>query len=93
MKVINHHHRKLDKNRNNHSRSNQTEVQSFDHIHERHRHRHRQSDRDIRDDNHFFNVENDFHNNEQETSLFETHYEDHDLLKKNREIRFRFERN
>jgi hypothetical protein len=91
MKVINHHHRKLNKNRNNHSRSNHAKVQSFDHIHERHRHR--QSDRDIRDDNHFFNVENDFYNDEQKTSLFETHHEDHDLLEKNNETRSRFKRN
>jgi zona occludens toxin (predicted ATPase) len=90
MKIFDHHHNQLDKNRNNHSRSNHAEVQSFDHIHERHRHRH--SDRDIRDDNHLFNVENDFHSDEQETSLFETHHEDHDLLEKNREARSRSER-
>ncbi len=91
MKVIDHHHRKLDRNRNNHSRSDHAKMQSFDHIHERHRHR--QSARNICDDNHFFNVENDFYNDEQETSLFETHHEDHDLLEKNNEIRFRLERN
>jgi hypothetical protein len=91
MKIINHHHRKLDKNRNNHSRSDHAEVQSFDHIHERHRHR--QSDRSIRDDNHFLNVENDFHNDEQETNLFKTHHEDHDLFERDRETRSRSERN
>jgi hypothetical protein len=91
MKVINHHHRKLDKDRNNHSRSDHAKVQSFDHIHERHRHR--QSDRDIRDDNHLLNVENDSYSDEQKTSLFETHHEDHDLLERNRETRSRSERN
>jgi hypothetical protein len=91
MKVINHHHRKLDRNRNNHSWSNHAKVQSFDHIHKWHRHR--QSDRRIRDDNYLFNVENDFHNDEQEISLFETHHEDQDLLERNNEARFRSERN
>ncbi len=69
MKIFDHHHNQLDKNRNNHSRSNHAKMQSFDHIYKRHRHR--QSDKSICNDNHFFNVENDLYRDKQETSLFE----------------------
>jgi hypothetical protein len=90
MKTFDYHHRQLDKNRDNHSRSNNAKLQSFNHFHERHRHW--QLNRDICNNHHLFNVEHDFHNDEQETSLFEIHHEDHDLLRKNNEIRSRFER-
>jgi hypothetical protein len=66
-------------------------MQSFNDLHERHRHR--QSDRSICDDNHFFNIEHDSHNDEQKTSLFEIHHEDHDLLRRNNETWSRSERN
>jgi hypothetical protein len=91
MKIFDHHHRQLDRSRHSHSRSNNAELQSFNHLHERHRYW--QSDRSICSDHHFFNVEHDFHNDEQKTSLFETYHEDHDLLRRNNETWSRFERN
>ncbi len=66
-------------------------MQSFDYIHERHWYR--QSNQSICDDNYFFDVEHNFHNDEQKTNFFEFHHEDHDLLKRNNETRSRFERN
>ncbi len=91
IKIFDHNHRQLFKNRNNHSRSNHAKLQSFDYIHERHRYR--QSDRDRDDDNYFFDIEHDSHNDEQKTNLFESHHEDHDLLWKNNETRSRSKRN
>ncbi len=43
-------------------------MQSFNHIHKQHKYK--QSDRDISDNNNFFNVEHVFNNDEQKTSLF-----------------------
>ncbi len=91
IKILDHHHRQLDRNRYNHSRSNHAKMQSFDHFHERHRHW--QSNQNFCDDNLFFNVEHDLYNDEQKTNLFEIHHEDHDLLRRNNEIWSRFERN
>jgi hypothetical protein len=65
-------------------------MQSFNHIHKQHKYK--QSDRDISDNNNFFNVEHVFNNDEQKTSLFKIDHWDHDLLWKNNEIRFHFER-
>jgi hypothetical protein len=86
-----HNHRQLIKNRNNHTRSNHEKMQSFSHIHEWNRHR--QSNRRFNNDDHFFDVEHVFYNDEQKTDLFEIAHWDHDLLWRNNETRSRFERN
>ncbi len=38
MKIFDHNHRQLIKDRNNHSRLNHEKMQSFNHIHKRNRH-------------------------------------------------------
>jgi hypothetical protein len=89
MKIFDHNHRQLDRNRDCHSRSNYERMFSFNHIHERHWHW--QSDWDIRDNNYFFDVRHVLHSDEQKTSVFEIDHWDHDLFERNNEIRSRFE--
>jgi hypothetical protein len=78
MKIFDHHHRQLSRNRDNHSRSNYERMQSSNHIYERHKHQ--RSNRSIRDDNNLLNIRHESHNDEQETSLSEIDHEDHNLL-------------
>jgi ribosomal protein S10 len=65
-------------------------MQTFNYIHEWNRYR--QLNRRFSNDDHFFDVEHVFYNDEQETNLFEIAHWDHDLLWRNNEIRFRLER-
>jgi hypothetical protein len=90
MKIFDHNHRQLIRDRNNHTRSNHEEMQLFNHIHEWDRHR--QSNRRLSNDDYLFDVEHVLYNDEQETDLFEIAHWDHDLLWRDNETRFRLER-
>ncbi len=79
MKILNHHHRQLNKIRNNHLRSNHEKMQSSNFIHERNKHK--QSNRSIRDNNNLLNVKYNLDIDEQKTSLLKINHENHDLFR------------